>query len=71
MPSDSQFDRAGSIPLVVYAFLKQTERGNTMEKELYTRLLKAIGKHHINLMEPKELLEISIVTIETIVTIHI
>jgi len=37
-----------------------------MEKELYTRLLKAIGKHHINLMEPKELLEISIVTIETI-----
>lgn len=37
-----------------------------MEKELYNRLLKLIGEHQINLMEPKGLLEITIATLETI-----
>ena len=37
-----------------------------MERELYNRLLKLIGEHHINLMEPKGLLEITIATLEAV-----
>ena len=37
-----------------------------MESELYNRLLKLIGEHHFNLMEPKGLLEISISTLNVL-----
>ncbi len=37
-----------------------------MERELDNRLQKLIGEHHINLMEPKGLLDISISTLSTI-----
>ena len=34
-----------------------------MEKELYARLLKVVGEHKINIMEPKGLLDISSATL--------